>query len=178
VADRVLILTGPPGSGKTTTSRIVAERFERAVHLESDAFYYWIRAGFIPPWQPEARAQNAAVIRIVASAAAGYAGEGYFTVVDGIVLPRWFLPPLRDALQAAGHGVAYAVLRAPLEVCAARAANRAEHPFADAGALERMWSQFTDLGEFEPHAIDAAGTRPGEVADIILQRLREGALDL
>jgi len=174
----VLILTGPPGTGKTTTARIVAERFARAVHVESDAFYYWIRAGFIPPWKPEARAQNASVIRIVASVAAGYTREGYFTVVDGIVLPRRFLPPLRDALHAAGHDVAYAVLRAPLDVCVARAANRAEHPLGDADAIERMWDQFSDLGAFEPHAIETASTSPGEVADIIVRRLGDGALDL
>ena len=114
----------------------------------------------------------------MASVAAGYAGEGYFTVVDGIVLPRWFLPPLRDALHAAGHDVAYAVLRAPLDVCAARAANRTEHPFADPDALERMWSQFSDLGAFEPHVIETAGTSPGDVADIVVQRLRDGSLAL
>jgi predicted kinase len=178
VTDPVLILTGSPGSGKTTTARIVVERFERAVHVESDVFYYWIRAGFVLPWKPEARAQNASVIRIIASVAAGYTREGYFTVVDGIVLPRWFLPPLRDALHAAGHRVAYAVLRAPLDVCAARAADRAEHPLGDADAVERMWSQFSDLGEFEPHAIETAAASPGEVADVIVRRLRDGALDI
>jgi hypothetical protein len=32
----VLILTGPPGAGKTTAARVLAERSERAVHVESD----------------------------------------------------------------------------------------------------------------------------------------------
>ncbi len=32
----VLLLTGPPGAGKSTVARIVAERFERSVHVEAD----------------------------------------------------------------------------------------------------------------------------------------------
>lgn len=38
-AGHVLILTGPPGSGKSTVARIVAERSERSVHIEADTFF-------------------------------------------------------------------------------------------------------------------------------------------
>jgi hypothetical protein len=73
---------------------------------------------------------------IVAEAAAAYAAAGYFTIVDGIILPGWFLQPLRDALRDAGHPVAYAVLRAPLSVCAARAQSRQPQRLADASVVK------------------------------------------
>jgi adenylylsulfate kinase-like enzyme len=95
----VLLLTGPPGAGKTITGSRLARELERGVHLESDLFFHAIRSGYIEPWKPESHVQNMAVMRIVGDAAAGYAAAGYFTIVDGIISPRWFMAPLRDALK-------------------------------------------------------------------------------
>src|ERR1700678_3473141 len=107
----VLILTGAPGSGKTTAAQILATRSRRTVHLEADQFFHFIQAGYIEPWKPEAHEQNTTVMHILAEPAASYASAGYFTIIDGIVSPRWFFKPLRDSLRASGHSVAYAVLR-------------------------------------------------------------------
>ena len=121
------------------------------MHVESDRFFHFIASGYVEPWRPESRAQNEVVMAIVADAAASYADAGYFTIIDGIVIPRWFLAPLRDRLRARGHDVDYAVLRPPLEVCLERAAGRAEP-----AVLERLWHEFADLGELESHVVDAA----------------------
>jgi adenylate kinase family enzyme len=69
----VLLLTGPPGVGKTTTARILANREERAVHVEVDHFFHFIRSGYVEPWRPESRQQNETVMRIVADTAGAYA---------------------------------------------------------------------------------------------------------
>ena len=124
----VLILTGAPGVGKTTTARILASRSDRAVHLESDVFFHFIRSGYVEPWKPESHEQNRVVMRILGDAAAAYAAAGYFTIVEGIVLPGWFFEPLRDSLRDAGYRVAYAVLRAPLAVCTSSTEPRVAAP--------------------------------------------------
>ncbi|MDO5563448.1 MAG: AAA family ATPase, partial [Synergistaceae bacterium] len=38
---RIIIITGPPGTGKTTTSAIVAREssIEKSVHMHTDDFY-------------------------------------------------------------------------------------------------------------------------------------------
>ena len=172
----VLIVTGPPGAGKTTVAGILAARAARAVHLEADAFFRFIRSGSVEPWRPESRAQNEIVMRIVAHAAADYAAAGYFTIVDGIVIPDWFLQPLCDALHGAGHSVAYAVLRAPLSTCTARVQSREGIPLADANVIERIWQSFADLGKLERNALEVGDKTPDGAADLLARQLAEGVL--
>ncbi len=117
-------------------------------------------------------------MRVVAAAAAGYADAGYTTIVDGIVIPAWFLQPLREALADAGHAAAYAVLRAPLATCTERAERR-EGPFlADPEVIRQLWESFADLGELEPHAVELSDEGPEEVAEFVATRLEAGELNL
>jgi tRNA uridine 5-carbamoylmethylation protein Kti12 len=176
VADdpRVLILTGSPGVGKTTAAAILAQRASRAVQLEADAFFRFVRSGYVVPWKPESHDQNQLVMGIVAEAAAAYAGAGYFTIVDGIVIPRWFLDPLRERLCGAGLEVAYAVARAPLPICEARLRERDGSLAPD--VIAHLWAEFEDLGDLEANAIDVAGLGPDEAADAISLALADGRL--
>jgi hypothetical protein len=145
--------------GKSTVARLLAARFERAVVLEADRFFDFIAAGRIDPWKPESHAQNEIAMRAVADAALAYARGGYFTIVEGIVIPTWFLEPLRDAFGAAGQRVSYAVLDAPVEVCIVR------RPQLEPGVVEGIWRQFADLRPLAANAIDVADVDPDAVAD-------------
>lgn len=174
----VLILTGPPGAGKTTAAAALVARFPRAVHLESDRFFRFIRSGHVEPWTPESKEQNRIVMGIVAEAAARYAAAGYFTVVDGIVIPGWYLEPVRDALHAAGHQVALAVLRAPLPVCLERVQEREGPPSINPAAIEQIWQSFTDLGDLEKNVIDVGTTGTDEVPETLARHLEEGLLSI
>jgi gluconate kinase len=172
----VLVLTGPPGVGKTSAAALLAARRERGVHLEADSFFRFISTGYIEPWKPGSDEQNRVVMEIVAKAATGYAEAGYATVVEGIVIPGWFFEPLRDSIRAAGHAVAFAVLRAPLETCLARVQGRDGEPSIEAGPIEQLWRSFADLGDLERHVIDVDGMAPERVSDELAERLSGGSL--
>jgi len=169
-------VTGPPGAGKTTVARPLSAHFDRAVHLESDFFFRSISAGYLQPWKPESHGQNASVMEIVAGVAVGYADAGYFTIVEGIFAPRWFLEPVRDALRTAGHGVACAVLQASLATCMTRLSQRGAADLPDANVIEQLWLEFVELGGLESHTIDGDTIDAESSVAEILTRLRAGEL--
>ena len=172
-AGEIVVLSGPPGSGKSTVGRALARRWPRAVHIHTDDFYRWIVSGYVAPWLPEAHGQNIVAMEAMAQAADRFAEGGYVVVVDGIVGP-WFLEPWRTRRRP----VSYVVLRPSLEVAEHRAATRKDHALQDLSVVALMHQAFEDLGPLEPHAIDSTGlTVEGTVGEIV-GRLAGGSLRL
>jgi predicted kinase len=178
----VLIITGPPGSGKSTTAKLVAQHFERAACLESDWFWTTIVKGFIPPWRPEADPQNRAVLAALSRSAVELATAGYTVVVDGIVGP-WYLGLVTEPLARQGVETHYLVLRPGLDTALARvtaregAQRRDGHlaaAFLDEEPVTHMWEQFSDLGPYERHVVDNTGLDAAETATVVWTRYRDG----
>lgn len=178
MSGRIVIVSGPPGAGKSTVARGLAAQAlgACAVHLHTDDFYGYIRKGYVEPWRREAQAQNVTVMNALAAGAAEYARGGYEVLVDGIVGP-WFLDPWR-ALAASGVDVRFIVLRPAEDETVARALAREGHPMRDAEVVRFMWRQFADLGAYEPNAVDSGGETPEATAARLRVRLEEGAFSL
>jgi hypothetical protein len=163
----LIVLTGPPGAGKSTVAARLVERFDRCALVPGDDFFGFVRRGAVEPWLPAARRQNAAVIEAAAAAAGRLAG--YCDVVyEGVVGPGF-----RAAfLEHSGLGeLHYAVLLPPLRTCLDRVRTRVGHGFTDPAATEHMWRDFDRAAVEDRYLFDDPDAQPAELAQQIADRM-------
>ncbi|MFE5307412.1 AAA family ATPase [Isoptericola sp. NPDC056605] len=178
----VVVVTGPPGSGKSAVGSALADLLDPSVLVEADWFFGRWRRGAVDPWLPEAAAQTAPAGRAALAATVEFARSDAWVVYDGVLHQE----AARDlAVRAADVGAAVhrAVLLPPVDVCLARVAARTGHGFDDPAATRAMHAAFAaevDGAEADPaaeHAVlrdDAAS--PAGLATRVRDLLLAGAL--
>ncbi|MHA7284480.1 AAA family ATPase [Arthrobacter sp. TMS2-4] len=164
----VIVLSGPPGAGKSTTARTVAATYPKAVHLHTDDFWRYIVSGHIAPYLPDSDSQNQTVVRALAATAFTFADGGYTVVVDGVVGP-WMLDHYQQVaqehLEVALH---YVVLRPSRAVSLTRAQQRnAPDALVEEAPILSLYDQFTDLGSYESHVLDTTEQTVEETAEAV-----------
>ena len=171
---RIIIITGSPGTGKTTIATVIAKEsdFVRSVHMHTDDFYHYLSKGAIPPHLPESQGQNTVVVEAFLEAAKRYARSGYDVIVDGIVGP-WFLTPLKEDMKE-GYEIHYIILRADKEETMQRAIERTKlSRDTNIELVEAMWKQFTNLDDYEPFVINTTNYSVEKTVAIIKEQIKE-----
>lgn len=169
----LIVVTGPPGAGKSTVAEALVAGFTPSALVPGDDFFGFIRAGRIDPWLPESHAQNETITRAAAAAAGRLAAGRYVVVFDGVVGP-WFLPAFADAAGAVR--LHYAVLMPSEQCCLDRVATRRSHGFTDLPATSHMYRQFENAQIERRHLFDNSTAEPGQTAAAIRTCMTAGAL--
>ncbi|MGE3960878.1 MAG: AAA family ATPase [Dehalococcoidia bacterium] len=154
--NQVLILTGPPGAGKTSVALAICERFDRMLHVPVDDLRHWVRAGYRHPWAGDAQA--AEQLRMAADGAAAVArnavGYRYSVIIDDVAVGA-DAEIYRRALGGIDAEVQLVTLLPSLDRCLERDATRVGASIPD--RVRALHQEFTS-------AI-ADGRQPGAILD-------------
>ena len=129
---RLIIVTGVPGSGKTSVAQALAGMFPRSAHVEADALHATIREGRVDPGgvpAEEAERQLSLQTRMTAAVANELFGEGFTVIVDDVVVTGGRLDDYLGALG--GSPLHYVLLAPPREVVLERDRRRPDKQVAE-----------------------------------------------
>lgn len=141
VVAELIVVSGPPGAGKTTVSRALSGMYEHSACIAGDEFFGFLDRGCLAPWTRAAQRQNEIVVSAAAAAAGRLVCGGYTVVYDGVIGP-WFVDVFGRA-----SGITelhYAVLLPPEPLCLDRIESRVGHSFSDLDAARHMYAEFTN----------------------------------
>lgn len=51
--NKIFIISGPSGVGKSTTTKGLAEQFSQSAYIEGDLINHMVVGGYLPPWKSE-----------------------------------------------------------------------------------------------------------------------------
>src|SRR3972149_1596447 len=122
---QLVILSGPPNAGKSSTAEALCQRYDRMLHIDVGVLRDFLRMGRRRRWDdsPAGRKQRELLLASACDMARRFLDAGYGVVIDDVVAPD-DLPTYRGALAGCRAPVHFVVLLPQLEVILERERNR------------------------------------------------------
>jgi len=170
----IYIVSGLPGTGKSSVSYLLAKRFERGVHIEADLVQQMIVAGSVwPEWEPreEAMRQFELRRRNVSLLADSFFDAGFTPVIDDIVIGSRIDEYVSDVR---GRPLLFVMLVPQPDVVRKREMSRKKHVFDRWAHLdEPVRNEMARIGLW----IDSSEMTAEETVDEILRRADEARIE-
>jgi guanylate kinase len=83
----VCLITGPAGSGKSSVSKALAEKFERSAVIEVDTLRHMIKGGYVRPWprNEEVDLQLSLCVKNACDIASNLLEKGFCVFIEDVV---------------------------------------------------------------------------------------------
>jgi hypothetical protein len=178
--DRVLLITGPAGAGKSTVAaEWASSRGTGCVHLPLDTFRQFVKAGYQDPrlgWNDEAQRQLDLARANIAAAATNYLNSGFQVVIDDAVFPNWDQVSLEGWNQALPDAtIDLIVLMPEWSTVVERNSGRGEGDFVLEDVLKIIYDDMSGWRDKpEVHVVDNSDLTIEQTAHEIDRLLTEG----
>ena len=163
-----ILITGAPGSGKTTIVGALARKLPRAAHIQVDFFRKMVKGGYASPheWSDEVARQYQLARSNAVRTAVAFAQAGFIPIIDDIIPADWVQEWI-DSLP--GLEPKFVILNLPLEVGLERNQER-ETWTVDEKVLADLHGMLQGEYTSDWIAVDSGLANPEDAADIILDR--------
>jgi len=174
VSQHVIILSGPPGAGKTAVAEALCERYDRMLHVEVDELRHMVKAGYRHPWTGDAQAHEQLVLaaRNASAIARESVAMRYAVVIDDVV-PAEMAKVYHEALAGAGVPVHLVTLLPTIEVTLARDASRRFSIPERVHVLHERLASEAESGALPGTVLDSSGDRDAALTADRVQEVAE-----
>lgn len=172
MSSQLVILSGPPNAGKSSTADALCQRYDRMLHVEVNTLRNFLRMGRLRPWDdsPDGCRQRDLLIESACDMARRFLDAGYGVIIDDVIADD-DLPRYRRALAGTEHELHFVVLLPALDVVLRRERERPTE-WHRGGHLETVYQRFA--GWREVATIDPDDLAPELVADRVMALASEG----
>ena len=126
----IFLITGAPGTGKTSVATALMRRFPYGLHIPVDDLREWVVSGIahpIPTWTDETSRQFQLARQAAAQMARLYVDAGFAVAIDDIIYPDQAQSIYIDQLQS--YTIAKVLLQPAAETASVRNGRRTNKQF-------------------------------------------------
>ncbi|GGA24423.1 AAA family ATPase [Psychrobacillus lasiicapitis] len=84
--NKVILISGPAGVGKSTTAKGLAEQFDQSAYIEGDSINHMVVGGYLPPWKSEK--SLALVWENIAALSINFVKANKNVIIDYVAFPE------------------------------------------------------------------------------------------
>ncbi|MSP22760.1 MAG: AAA family ATPase [Dehalococcoidia bacterium] len=174
---QVILLSGPPGAGKSAVAQAICERFDRMLHIKVDELRHWVTAGYRHPWAGDRQAEEQRLLatRNACAIAREAINLRYAAVIDDVIPPTEALR-YRSTIEGIPCYVHMVTLLPDLETSLARDRGRAASIPERVRALHEELTDAASKSLLPGYVLDSThDSNAALTADRVLDAVASGA---